>query len=70
MIGIELISDTKKTPAAAQAKEVRRLCREAGVLIGVGGTLANVLRVQPPLCMNEAEADRACEAIEKAIDSL
>jgi len=70
MIGIELISDTKKTPAAAQAKEVRRLCREAGVLIGVGGTLANVLRVQPPLCMNEAEADRVCEAIEKAIDSL
>ncbi len=70
MIGVELVSDENKTPAVAQAKEVRRLCREAGVLIGVGGTLANVLRIQPPLCLNAEEAERIADVMERAIESI
>ncbi len=41
-----------------ETKEVRRLCREAGVLVGAGGTFANVIRIQPPLTLSAAEADR------------
>ncbi len=68
MIGVELVKDKKtKAPAADEAKKVRAMCRENGVLVGVGGALANVIRVQPPLVMTEAEADRATEVIEKAI---
>ena len=58
MIGVELVKDKQKTPAAAETKEVRRLCREAGVLVGAGGTFANVIRLQPPLTLTAAEADR------------
>jgi len=65
MIGLELVKDEKKTPASAEAGHVRRLCREAGVLVGVGGSLANVVRIQPPLILTEDEADRVCTTLEK-----
>lgn len=66
MIGLELVKDQDKTPAAAEAGQVRRLCREAGLLVGVGGSLANVVRVQPPLILTEEEAERVCTTIERA----
>jgi 4-aminobutyrate aminotransferase-like enzyme len=70
MIGIELVTDKKtKVPAVDQAKKVRALCREKGVLVGLGGTLANVIRVQPPLVMSAAEADHAAEVVEKAVSA-
>ncbi len=65
MIGIELVTDADKTPAVAQAKEVRRICREAGIIVGVGGSLANVVRLQPPLIINEEECARVLETLEK-----
>ena len=68
MIGVELVTDrAAKTPAADEAKLVRKLALEAGVLVGVGGTFGNVVRIQPPLVLTEAEADRACETVEKAV---
>jgi 4-aminobutyrate aminotransferase-like enzyme len=67
MIGLELVKDGDKTPAAAEAREVRRLCREAGVLVGVGGSLGNVVRIQPPLVINEEECARVLEVLEAAL---
>jgi 4-aminobutyrate aminotransferase-like enzyme len=62
MIGIELVQDDDKTPAPSEAQEVKRLCREAGLLVGVGGSLANVVRLQPPLILTE---DQATEITDK-----
>ncbi len=67
MIGIELVKDADKTPAAAEAQEVRRLCREAGILIGVGGSLVNVARLQPTLIINEEECEKVLEVLERAL---
>lgn len=67
MIGVELVKDKEKTPAVAETKEVRRLCREAGVLVGAGGTFANVIRLQPPLTLTGAEADRICDVVTDAV---
>jgi 4-aminobutyrate aminotransferase/(S)-3-amino-2-methylpropionate transaminase len=67
MIGVELVKDKQKTPAVAETKEVRRLCREAGVLVGSGGTFANVIRLQPPLTLTSAEADRICDVVSDAV---
>jgi 4-aminobutyrate aminotransferase / (S)-3-amino-2-methylpropionate transaminase / 5-aminovalerate transaminase len=67
MIGIELVKDKQKTPAVAETKEVRRLCREAGVLVGSGGTFANVIRLQPPLILTAAEADHLCDVVSDAV---
>ncbi|HEY6377722.1 MAG TPA: aspartate aminotransferase family protein [Candidatus Dormibacteraeota bacterium] len=71
MVGIELVRDrSSKEPAASEAAAVRRACRERGVLIGVGGQAGNVLRVQPPLVIEEAQLDRALGIIEEAVAGL
>ena len=70
MIGVELVRDKQKTPAVAETKEVRRLCREAGVLVGSGGTFANVIRLQPPLTLSAAEADRLCDVVSDAVKKV
>ena len=66
MIGLELVSDSEKTPAAAQAVQVRSLCRESGIMVGVGGSFGNVVRIQPPLVITEEDANRICSTVEKA----
>ena len=71
MIGIELVSDReKRTPANQQAGAIRTACREDGVLIGVGGQHANVLRIQPPLTINESEMERMLDSIGKGLSSV
>ncbi|HDZ26942.1 hypothetical protein LCGC14_0856530 [marine sediment metagenome] len=67
MIGIELIKDKNKTPASEEAKQIRKLCREAGVLIGVGGVFGNVLRLQPPLVLTAEEGQRVLDVLEKSL---
>jgi len=70
MIGIELVKDNNKTPAPEEARQVRKLCREAGVLIGIGGVFGNVLRLQPPLVLTAEEAQRALDVLEKSLRSM
>ena len=68
MIGVELVTDrTTKEPAAKEAATVRRLAREAGVLIGVGGQGGNVVRIQPPLVIADAALDRALDVVDDAL---
>jgi 4-aminobutyrate aminotransferase-like enzyme len=57
-----LVKDGEKTPAPDTAAEVKRRCREAGVLVGVGGSFGNVVRLQPPLILTE---DEAAEVVDK-----
>jgi len=69
MIGVELVTDRKtKTPAPDQARQVRRLARDNGVLVGVGGTFGNVVRIQPPLVISAEQADRACDVVIRALE--
>lgn len=67
MIGLELVADAKKTPAVKEAQKVRNLCREKGLLVGLGGVFGNVIRLQPPLILTEAEAHRAADILEMAL---
>lgn len=71
MIGVELVSDrSSKAPAAAAAARVRALCREAGVLIGVGGQSGNVVRVQPPLVISREQLAHAIATIGRALETV
>ncbi len=59
MIGVELVEDrATKVPASAAAGFVRQYCLDHGVLIGVGGNFASVLRIQPPLVISEQQMDK------------
>lgn len=68
MIGIELVKDrTTKEPAPAEAARIRDHCREAGVLIGVGGQFGNVLRFQPPLVITREQMAHAISVLGQAL---
>ena len=70
MLGIELVRDrASKEPAATEAARVRAICREAGVLIGVGGQFGNVLRLQPPLVITQEQLAHAIRTVSKALDT-
>lgn len=71
MLGIELVSDReRRTPDASLARDVRRYCREHGVLVGVGGSEGNVVRIQPPLVISTTDLDEALDVIGAGIESL
>jgi 4-aminobutyrate aminotransferase / (S)-3-amino-2-methylpropionate transaminase / 5-aminovalerate transaminase len=68
MIGLELVRDrTSKEPAAEEARSIRARLRERGILVGVGGTLGNVVRIQPPLSITAEECDRAASTLEEVL---
>lgn len=67
MVGIELVQDEDRTPAAAETEAVRDHCLANGVLVGVGGVYGNVVRVQPPLVISRQQIDQAVDAIAHAI---
>jgi 4-aminobutyrate aminotransferase-like enzyme len=70
MVGLELVEDLEtKVPAAARAGQVRAAMREKGMLIGVGGGLANVLRIQPPLSISKEELTRVVDTLKGVLES-
>jgi 4-aminobutyrate aminotransferase / (S)-3-amino-2-methylpropionate transaminase / 5-aminovalerate transaminase len=71
MIGIELVRDrATKEPAPREAAEVRRTCRERGLLVGVGGQDGNVVRIQPPLVITQEQLSHAIEVLDSALQGL
>ncbi|MGH9941206.1 MAG: aspartate aminotransferase family protein [Pyrinomonadaceae bacterium] len=70
MIGIELVTDDRLTPATAEAEAIKDACRKKGVLIGVGGVYGNVLRIQPPLVITREQLDSALESLEEALSEV
>jgi 4-aminobutyrate aminotransferase-like enzyme len=37
------------------------------VLVGVGGQLANVIRIQPPLIISDEQLDRTLDVLDQAL---
>ncbi len=70
MIGIELVKDDEKTPAPDEATEVKKRCREAGILVGIGGSLGNVVRLQPPLILAEDEAVEVTDKLTTILEEV
>lgn len=69
IVGIELVMDPEsKQPAAAEAGKIRAALREKGVLIGVGGAFANVLRIQPPLTISEDELASVIDRFKEVLE--
>jgi 4-aminobutyrate aminotransferase-like enzyme len=49
---------------------VRRSAREAGVLIGVNAQGRNVVRMQPPLVIEDAALERALGVVDEALRTV
>ena len=68
MLGVELVRDrASKEPAKAECMQVFETCRELGLLIGKGGLHGNTLRIKPPMCLHEADADFLLEVLDEAL---
>ncbi|MBU0518505.1 aspartate aminotransferase family protein [bacterium] len=71
MIGVELVTSREnREPASAAAAEVLELAKDAGLLIGKGGLYGNVLRIKPPMCITENDADFILEALDGCFKQL
>lgn len=71
MIGFELVKDrAAKTPAKEETLEFMERAREMGVLLGKGGLYGNTIRLKPPMCVNNQDADFALEVFDQALNGL
>lgn len=71
MIGLELVKDKQsKEPAVEEGKRLRQRCLEMGVLVGLGGTLGNVIRIQPPLVIEQGQMERVLLVLGEALEEL
>lgn len=57
-LGLELVRDRRTLePAGAEASYVVERLRDLGILTGTDGPFHNVIKIRPPLCFSEADAD-------------
>lgn len=69
--GIELVEDRQtKEPAPQKVRQLIDLCANKGLLIGSVGIYGNVVRVGPPLVINEAQAHESLDIMEACIAQL
>ena len=71
MLAIELVRDrATKEPATAETAAVFETTREMGLVMSKSGTYRNVLRMCPPLCIQDNDVDIFADAIEKSFARL
>ena len=67
-VGIEFVRDPEtKEPLERETKAIRSEGMEMGVIFGLGGAHANVLKIKPPLIITQAEADEVLEKLQTAM---
>ena len=69
MIALEIIGD-KKVPDSETVVKIFELTKEAGLLIGKGGLYGNVIRIAPPLSIENDDIDRALAILEQAFKKV
>jgi 4-aminobutyrate aminotransferase/(S)-3-amino-2-methylpropionate transaminase len=69
MCAIELVTDrTTKEPLAADAMNgIARRCLEQGVIVLTAGTYGNVVRLLPPITIDDALLEEGLGVLEEAL---
>jgi len=72
MCAIELVADraTKEPLDAGLMNEITRRCLEDGVLVLTAGTYGNVVRLLPPITIDDALLDDGLEVLDSALGSV
>jgi 4-aminobutyrate aminotransferase-like enzyme len=71
MQGLELVKDrNSKEPAPEATSQFMELCRDNGLLVGKGGLFGNVIRLAPPLNIQESDVDVAIELMDKSFAAV
>ena len=68
LLGVELVSDKEtRDPVPRFANAVMNEMKERGVLVGLTGPDVNVLKIRPPLVLDDQDADVITETLEAAL---
>lgn len=71
LLGIELVKDrATKTYATEEAIAFMDLCKDRGLLLGKGGLMGNVIRIAPPIMINEQDVGFMLETLDQAFVEL
>src|SRR5580698_1688124 len=71
LIGLELVKDrASKEPAKAECAQVVETCRDLGLLVGKGGLWGQCIRLAPPMCLTQADAEFLLDALDAALSTL
>ncbi|HQX85775.1 MAG TPA: aspartate aminotransferase family protein, partial [Aestuariivirga sp.] len=66
MLAIELVTDRKsKSPAAAATADIFEKTREHGLVMSKSGADKNILRMVPPMCIQENDVAQVEDALER-----
>lgn len=57
-------------PAAEEAAAIVNRMRDLGVLVGIDGPHANVLKIRPPLVFDENHALQLTDALDRALQEI
>lgn len=69
MVGAELVNEDR-SPAPDLAGDAMEAARLQGLLVGKGGLYGNVLRLTPPMNIEQAELEEALDKLDRAFSSL
>ncbi|MGZ3603829.1 MAG: aspartate aminotransferase family protein, partial [Thermodesulfobacteriota bacterium] len=69
MLGMELVKD-KKGPAANEILQLFENTRKRGLLIGKGGLYGNVVRIAPPMIVDNSVVDEAAKILDQAFAEI
>jgi alanine-glyoxylate transaminase/(R)-3-amino-2-methylpropionate-pyruvate transaminase len=68
MLGIELVTDRKtRQPASAQVADIMEKTKERGLLIGKGGLWGQTIRIKPPMCVTQDDADFIVDCLDEVM---
>ncbi|MEM8953812.1 MAG: aspartate aminotransferase family protein [Verrucomicrobiota bacterium] len=71
MIGVEMVKDREsKEPATEACIAVVERAKDMGLLLGKGGLWGNTLRIKPPMCLTDADADFLVAVIDAALSEV
>jgi 4-aminobutyrate aminotransferase-like enzyme len=71
LLGFELVKDRKtKEYATEETAAFMDICKDKGLLLGKGGLKANVVRIAPPLSINEEQVNTMLKIIDESLTEL
>jgi alanine-glyoxylate transaminase / (R)-3-amino-2-methylpropionate-pyruvate transaminase len=71
LLGMELVKDrVSKEPATAECVRVLENARNYGLLLGKGGLWGQTIRLAPPLCITQADADFTLEVLDASLAEI
>ena len=70
-LGVEMVKDRSTLePASMGASEIVSAMRDQGVLLSTDGPLHNVIKIKPPMVLNEEDVDQTLIKLEASLAEL